>query len=122
MNKALVMMPKSYKIQLSKQLGIPWNKPIKRNPNKVNQEIRQLQRTSNLLIPSTTFGKCVKSVVNEYSSQPLCIRKDAQLGLHEASEAFLVSLFQEANLIAQHSKRVTVTDRDMHLAMRLKCL
>ena len=39
--------------------------------------------------------------------------------LLQASEAFLVHLFEDAMLCAIHGKRVTVMPKDVYLAMRL---
>lgn len=44
----------------------------------------------------------------------------ALLALQEATEAYLVGLFEEANLCAIHGKRVTIMPRDLQLALRLK--
>jgi hypothetical protein len=41
------------------------------------------------------------------------------LALQEATEAFLVGVFEDSNLCAVHAKRVTVMPKDMALAMRL---
>ncbi len=43
----------------------------------------------------------------------------ALLALQEASEAYLVNLFEWTNLCAMHAKRVTILPRDMHLARRI---
>ena len=40
--------------------------------------------------------------------------------LQEASEMYLVSLFEDANLSAIHAKRVTIQPKDMQLALRLR--
>lgn len=40
--------------------------------------------------------------------------------LQEATEAFLVSLFHDANLCAIHAKRVTIQQKDIQLARRLR--
>ncbi len=40
----------------------------------------------------------------------------AMLVLQEGAEAFLVSLLEDSNLCAIHTKRVTVMPRDMQLA------
>jgi histone H3-like centromeric protein A len=40
--------------------------------------------------------------------------------LQEATEAFLVSLFTDANLCAIHAKRVTIQQKDIQLARRLR--
>ena len=44
----------------------------------------------------------------------------ALTALHEASEMYMVNLFEDSNLLALHAKRVTVQPRDMQLALRLR--
>lgn len=39
--------------------------------------------------------------------------------LREASEAALVSLFENANVCAIHAKRVTISEKDLALAKRI---
>ena len=41
-------------------------------------------------------------------------------GVQEACEAYLVGLFEDANLCAIHAKRVTVMPKDMALARRIR--
>ena len=40
--------------------------------------------------------------------------------LQEASEAYLVGLFEDTNLCAIHAKRVTIMSKDMKLSCRLR--
>ena len=40
--------------------------------------------------------------------------------LQEADENFIVGLFEDINLLAIHSKRVTVMPRDIRLALRIR--
>jgi histone H3/H4 len=47
-------------------------------------------------------------------------QSSAVLALQEASEAYLVGLFEDTNLCAIHSKRVTIFPKDMALARRLR--
>ena len=42
------------------------------------------------------------------------------MALHTAAEAYVIGVLQDANLVAQHSKRVTVFDKDIQLALRLR--
>ena len=42
------------------------------------------------------------------------------LALQEACEAYLVDLFEDTNLCAIHSKRVTIMPKDMQLARRIR--
>lgn len=44
----------------------------------------------------------------------------AILALQEAAEAFLVHLFEDANLCAIHAKRVTIMQKDIQLARRIR--
>lgn len=44
----------------------------------------------------------------------------AILALQEACEAYLVGLFEDSNLIAIHAKRVTVFEKDIKLARRIR--
>ena len=41
-------------------------------------------------------------------------------GLQEASEAYLVGLFEDTNLCAIHAKRVTIMPKDIQLARRIR--
>ena len=40
-------------------------------------------------------------------------------GLHEASEDYLVTLLEDANLLVIHTRRVTLQPRDIQLACRI---
>lgn len=47
-------------------------------------------------------------------------QSSAIMALQEATEAFLVHLFEDSNLCAIHAKRVTLMTKDMQLARRLR--
>ena len=40
--------------------------------------------------------------------------------LQEATEAYLVDIFEDANLCAIHAQRVTIKPRDIELARRIR--
>ena len=42
------------------------------------------------------------------------------MSLQEASEAYLVGLFEDTNLCGIHAKRVTIMTKDMQLARRIR--
>jgi histone H3 len=45
----------------------------------------------------------------------------AALGaLQEASEAYIVGLMEDTNLVAIHAQRVTIQPRDIQLAIRIR--
>ena len=78
------------------------------------KEIRKLQKSFNLLIPLKPFERVVRDTarkIGEYRITP-----GALLALQEASEAFLITRFENTNLAAIHANRVTITKKDMDLA------
>jgi histone H3 len=48
------------------------------------------------------------------------MQSTALLALQEASEAYLVRLFEDTNECAMHAKRVTIMPKDMRLARRIR--
>ena len=48
------------------------------------------------------------------------IQAEALEALQEAAEAYLVHLFEDANLCVIHAKRVTLMPRDIQLARRIR--
>ena len=51
---------------------------------------------------------------------PLCWTKGAIKALHEGSEAYMVQLLEDANLLAIHARRITLQPRDIQLARRIR--
>ena len=47
-------------------------------------------------------------------------RGSAINALQEATEAYLVGLFEDTNLCAIHAKRITIMPRDIQLARRIR--
>jgi len=87
------------------------------------KEIRQYQKSSELLIRKLPFMRLVKEITQEQFSPPGMVYRwqgSAIAALQESAEAYLVHLFEDANLCALHAKRVTIMQRDMRLALRLK--
>ena len=77
------------------------------------------------------FGRLVKEVAAEFvtgyysadmDAAGLRWQSHALLCLQEAAEAYLVHLFEDVNLCAIHAKRVTIMQRDMQLARRIRGL
>ena len=51
---------------------------------------------------------------------PMRWTRGALEALHEAAENYMVSLIEDANLLAIHARRVTVQPRDIQLACRIR--
>jgi len=50
----------------------------------------------------------------------LRFQSHAVLALQEAAEAYLVGIFEDTNLCAIHSNRITIMPRDIQLARRIR--
>lgn len=85
---------------------------------KALREIRKYQKGALLLLRKLPFQRIVREIANEFKSG-LRFQSHALAALHEASEAYLVSLFQDTNLCAIHASRVTIMVKDMKLAKRI---
>ncbi|XP_036411014.1 histone H3-like centromeric protein A [Megalops cyprinoides] len=83
-------------------------------------EIRKYQKTTDLLLRRGPFSRLVREVCVTFSKLDLRWQALALQALQEASEAFLVRLFADANLCAIHAKRVTLYPRDLQLARRIR--
>ncbi|KAG7159287.1 histone H3-like 10, partial [Homarus americanus] len=62
----------------------------------------------------------VRSVVTAQTKTDLRFQSSAVMALQEASEAYLVGLFEDTNLCAIHAKRVTIMPKDIQLARRIR--
>ena len=90
------------------------------------KQIRQYQKTTELLIRKLPFQRLVCEIArdSEVIKSPLCgkvrFQSAAIMALQEASEAYLVGLFEDSNLCAIHAKRVTIMPKDIQLARRIR--
>ena len=95
-------------------------KPRRFRPGTVAlREIRKFQKSTELLIRKLPFQKVVREIAGEYKGD-LRFQSQAILALQEATEAYIVSLFEDTNLCAIHAKRVTIMPKDMQLARRIR--
>mmetsp|Transcript_86549 Transcript_86549/g.220538 ORF Transcript_86549/g.220538 Transcript_86549/m.220538 type:complete len:149 (+) Transcript_86549:87-533(+) len=86
---------------------------------RVMQEIRKFQKSEELLIRKLPFQRLVREVTLGINEN-LRFQATAIQALQEASEAYLVGLFEDTNLCAIHGKRVTIMPKDLQLARRLR--
>ncbi len=83
------------------------------------REIRRYQKSTELLIRKLPFQRLVREITSDFETD-LRFQSTALLALQEASEAYLVGLFEDTNLCAIHAKRVTIMPKDMQLARRIR--
>jgi len=96
-------------------------KPRRYRPGTVAlRQIKKYQKSTELLIRKLPFQRLVKEVVQElFKTESYRFQSTAVLALQEASEDYLVRMFEQVNLIAIHGKRVTIQCKDILLWKRL---
>ncbi|GAA5941404.1 hypothetical protein JCM3775_004918 [Rhodotorula graminis] len=105
----------------------PAKKPFRYRPGAgALKEIRHYQKSTDLLVRRLPFARLVREIATEFfedeDGQGVGLRwqSSALLALQEATEAYLVHLFEDSNLCALHAKRVTIMQRDMQLVRRIR--
>ena len=53
--------------------------------------------------------------VGSFIKCPLCWTQGAIEAIHEGAESYMISLLEDANLLAIHARRITVQPRDIQL-------
>lgn len=111
----------------SKGAGRRW-----RPGTKALREIRQYQKSTELLLRKLPFARLVREIALDYTNAAhlgglggggadyLRWQSTAIQALQEAAEAYLVHLFEDTNLLAIHAKRVTIMQKDIQLARRIR--
>ncbi|GMG43163.1 unnamed protein product [Ambrosiozyma monospora] len=84
------------------------------------REIRKFQKSTDLLIRKLPFARLVREIVQDNFPETHHWQSVALLALQEASEAYLVHFLEDVNLCAIHAKRVTIMQKDIFLAKRLR--
>ena len=96
-------------------------KPRRYRPGTVAlQEIRQYQKSMELLIRKLPFQRLVREIAQDLGKMNIRFQSGAIIALQEASEAYLVGLLEDSNLCAIHAKRVTIMPKDIQLARRIR--
>ncbi|KAK3322356.1 histone H3-like centromeric protein cse-4 [Apodospora peruviana] len=86
------------------------------------REIRRYQNSSELLLLKLPFARLVREIAMHCrpTGEEMRWQSQAIQALQEAAEAFLVHLFEDTNLCAIHAKRVTIMQKDIQLARRIR--
>ncbi|KAG4088730.1 histone-fold-containing protein [Neocallimastix lanati (nom. inval.)] len=90
------------------------------------KEIRKYQRSTQLLIRKLPFARLVREIATDvlrrgpYRLEEVRWNSSAILALQEAAECYLTHLLEDSNLCAIHAKRVTLMQKDIQLARRIR--
>lgn len=83
------------------------------------REIKKYQKNTKEILPRAPFLRLCKNISGAIDSG-LRFQAHAVKALQEASEAYLVGIFEDSNLCAIHANRVTIMKKDMDLARRIR--
>uniref|UniRef100_A0AC35G1B4 Histone H2A/H2B/H3 domain-containing protein n=1 Tax=Panagrolaimus sp. PS1159 TaxID=55785 RepID=A0AC35G1B4_9BILA len=85
-----------------------------------NQRIDRLQDGRFGSIPLAPLLRVIKEILQINHGGQYKIQAAAIQCLRIAAESYLVNFFEDANLLTQHSKRVTLMYKDFELLLRLR--
>ncbi|KAL8710523.1 MAG: hypothetical protein Q9220_004956 [cf. Caloplaca sp. 1 TL-2023] len=109
--------------------GVQQAQPRTRKPRRYRpgtlalKEIRRYQRSTDLLLLKLPFSRLVREIALSLvpvGGEALRWQSQAIQALQESAEAFMVHLFEDTNLCAIHAKRVTIMQKDIQLARRIR--
>ena len=103
----------------SRQIEGRVRKPRRFRPGTVAlRQIRKYQKSTDLLIRKLPFQRLVREITLQLNPA-LRFQSTAMLTLQEASESFLVTMFEDVNVCVMHTGRVTIQPKDMYLWNRM---
>lgn len=87
--------------------------------------IRKYQKSTESLVRKLPFQRLVRYLVEKLCSEKgwtksVRMQTGALYVLQQALEAYIISLFEDANICAIHARRVTVMPKDLLLAKRIR--
>ncbi|XP_011503828.1 PREDICTED: histone H3.3-like type 1 [Ceratosolen solmsi marchali] len=90
--------------------------------DRILQEIKNLQKSTKLLIARAPFVRLVRQILNEIfpSHNVQNLQTGALEALQESAEMYIVQYFEDATLLCLHTKRITLMQKDMELLRRLR--
>merc|ERR1712226_1254857 len=83
------------------------------------REIQKYQLSTDSLICKRTFMRIIKEIGRRISGEPIRFTTESLFALQEATEDFIVRMFENCNLCAIHGRRVTILPKDLYLTRRI---
>ena len=100
--------------------GIKERKARRNKPGTVTlREVKKYQKSIANLLPRAPFQRLVRNICSDLDHE-LRFQSQALAALQEATEAYIVGVFEDTNLCAIHAKRMTIQKKDMDLARRIR--
>ncbi|XP_062565573.1 histone H3-like centromeric protein A [Armigeres subalbatus] len=87
---------------------------------KVLRDITRLQNSTAALIPKLPFARLIRETMESYCGRKLYITPECLMCLQEAAEIYAVQVMEDAYRCTLHRGRITLTAKDMKLALLLR--
>jgi histone H3 len=85
------------------------------------RNMKQIQRSTALIMRCAPFNRFIKKTLGELApDKDMRIAYPARVALMHAYDSYMVKLFEDCNIAARHSKRVTMLPKDMKHVYRIK--
>jgi histone H3/H4 len=110
-----------------KESTIQQNQSKKRKKHKFHpgtvalREIRKFQKSTDNLLPRAPFERLVREILQELRIESYRVQRKAVDALQLSAEDFLVSVFEETNLVCLHRGRQTIGGKDIKLVRKIGC-
>ena len=91
----------------------------KHNKKHVLKEIKTYQNSIELLVPRKPFRRLCAEIARKQNPE-IRFQQKAIDALQEATEAYLVGIFEDSQLCCNHAKRVTLMQKDVELANKIR--
>jgi histone H3 len=91
-------------------------------PSAAQREIFRLRKSTELLIKRRPFERVVREISQslEHVTTNFRYQKQALEALQEATEAYLIGLLMDADVLAKHAKRATLKVTDLLLVQKIR--
>eukprot|EP01062_Namystynia_karyoxenos_P048777 TRINITY_DN37261_c0_g1_i11.p1 TRINITY_DN37261_c0_g1~~TRINITY_DN37261_c0_g1_i11.p1 ORF type:complete len:140 (+),score=54.43 TRINITY_DN37261_c0_g1_i11:71-490(+) len=111
---------KSKKEKKSRKSGGEGGKKRRWRPGVVAvREIRRLRKSGKLLLQKAPFQREVRSTVEKYK-EDVWFKPSAMDALQEATESYLVGVFEGAVILQLHREKKTLTWKDLNYTRRIR--
>jgi len=84
---------------------------------RVLRAIFKQQLSTRNVLPKVSFGRLVREIIAEYSTEVVNVRDSGMLALQCAAEEHMTEMFSSAARLAHYSNRDTITSADLRFVM-----
>lgn len=103
----------------ARRAATPVKKKRTKAGSKALKEIRQYQKSTELLLNCAPFQRLVREVAQDMGCD-FKFQRNALLCLQHAAEDYLVQMFEDTQLLAIHASRITIQSKDMCVLRKLR--